>query len=80
MGTTRYWVVGGEFRSPEFDALIDGTGRIWGPFETRGDAEGLWREVSEQRRWSCCTRFTSSRRTSPARSPSGARVSLLGCQ
>ena len=58
MGTTRYWVVGGEFRSPEFDALIDGTGRIWGPFETRGDAEGLWREVSEQRRWSCCTRFT----------------------
>ena len=58
MSTTRYWVVGGEFRSPEFDALIDGTGRIWGPFETRGDAESVWREESEQRRWSCCTRFT----------------------
>jgi hypothetical protein len=58
MSMTRFWVVGGEFRSPEFDALIDGTGRIWGPFETRGDAESVWREESEQRRWSCCTRFT----------------------
>jgi hypothetical protein len=58
MSTTRYWVVGGEFRSPEFDALIDGGGKIWGPFETRGDAENVWREESEQRRWSCCTRFT----------------------
>jgi hypothetical protein len=58
MSTTRYWVVGGEFRSPEFDALIDGTGKLWGPFETRGDAENVWREESEQRRWSCCTRFT----------------------
>jgi hypothetical protein len=58
MSMTRYWVVGGEFQSPEFDALIDGTGRIWGPFETRGDAESVWREESEQRRWSCCTRFT----------------------
>jgi len=58
MSTTRYWVVGGAFRSPEFDALIEGTGRIWGPFETRGDAENVWREESERRRWSCCTRFT----------------------
>ena len=58
MSMRRFWVVGGEFQSPEFDALIDGTGRIWGPFETRGDAESVWREESEQRRWSCCTRFT----------------------
>jgi hypothetical protein len=58
MSTTRYWVVGGEFQSAEFEALIDGTGRIWGPFETHGDAHSVWREESEQRRWSCCTRFT----------------------
>jgi hypothetical protein len=58
MSTTRYWVVGGEFRSAEFDALIDGTGRIWGPFGTHSDAESVWREESEQQRWSCCTRFT----------------------
>jgi hypothetical protein len=32
MSTTRYWVVGGEFRSPEFEALIDGTGKICGAF------------------------------------------------
>jgi hypothetical protein len=58
MSTERYWVVGGEFQSPEFDALVDGTGRIWGPFAARTDAESVWREESEQRRWSCCTRFT----------------------
>jgi hypothetical protein len=58
MSTTRYWIIGGEFRSPKFDALIDGTGRIWGPFETHSDAESVWREESEQHRWSCCTRFT----------------------
>jgi hypothetical protein len=38
--------------------VIDGTGKIWGPFETRCDAESVWRNESEQRRWSCCTRFT----------------------
>jgi hypothetical protein len=58
MSTTRYWVVGGEFRSPEFDALIDGSGRIWGLFQAHSDAESVWREKSEQLRWSCCTRFT----------------------
>jgi len=58
MSTSRYWVVGGTFQSFEFDALIDGTGRIWGPFETRGDAETIWREASERHRASCCTRFT----------------------
>ena len=58
MSTTRYWVVGGEFLSVEFDSLIHGTGRMWGPFETRSDAESVWREESEQLRWSCCTRFT----------------------
>jgi hypothetical protein len=58
MSTSRYWVVGGTFQSLEFDALIDGSGRIWGPFETRSDAETIWREASEQNRWSCCTRFT----------------------
>jgi hypothetical protein len=58
MSATRYWVIGGEFRSPEFDALLDGSGRIWGPFESHGDAESVWRQASEQHRWSCCTRFS----------------------
>jgi hypothetical protein len=58
MSAIRYWVIGGEFRSTEFDALIDGSGRIWGPFETHSDAASVWREESEQHRWSCCTRFT----------------------
>jgi hypothetical protein len=58
MATTRYWVVGGEFRSAEFDELIGGTGRMWGPFDMRSDAESVWREESELYRSSCCTRFT----------------------
>lgn len=86
MNTTRYWVGGGEFRSPEFDALIDGTGRIWGPFETRGDAENVWREESERRRWSCCTRFTVLAENiagplivdgAAVRSPAPSRLSMI---
>jgi hypothetical protein len=58
MNDHRYWVVGGEFRSTQFDELLDGSGRVFGPFESRSDAEQVWRDTSEQHRSSCCTRFT----------------------
>ena len=58
MISAHYWVIGGEFRSLDFDRLNEGTGRIWGPFATYGDAEHVWRENSEQHRSRCCTRFT----------------------
>jgi hypothetical protein len=58
MSKSRFWVVGGQFRSLEFEEIVDGTECLFGPFDTRDDAERRWREVSEENRWRCNVRFT----------------------
>jgi hypothetical protein len=58
MSNGRFWVVGGQFQSLEFEKIVDGTERLFGPFDTRDDAECAWREVSEENRWRCTVRFT----------------------
>jgi hypothetical protein len=58
MQFTRYWVIGGEFTSTEFETLIEGTQRVLGPFESRGEAERTWRDVSEGHRPQAQVRFT----------------------
>lgn len=40
--TTRYWVVGGEYRDPEFRNLVPGTERIVGPFDDERKARNEW--------------------------------------
>jgi hypothetical protein len=54
----RFWVVGGEYTSLGFEALVSGTERVFGPFPTRDHAERVWREQSEEHRWKCTVRFT----------------------
>jgi hypothetical protein len=46
--TTRFWVIGGEYRDPAFQALIPGTEKMAGPFadEARARTEG--------QRLTCC--------------------------
>ena len=46
--TTRYWVVGGEYRDPEFRSLIPGTEKIAGPFEDERKAHKEWLRLT------CC--------------------------
>ena len=46
--TTRYWVIGGEYRDPSFGALIPGTERMAGPFEDEGRAKTEWQRLT------CC--------------------------
>jgi hypothetical protein len=58
MASHRFWVVGGEFLTLEFDQMIYGTERLFGPFDTHADAERAWRDVSEQHRSRCTVRFT----------------------
>jgi hypothetical protein len=53
----RFWVIGGTYTSLSFDRLIDGTEHLFGPFPTHGEAERAWRDVSEQHRSECTTRF-----------------------
>ena len=40
--TTRYWVIGGEYRDPEFRALVPGTETMAGPFEDERRARTEW--------------------------------------
>jgi hypothetical protein len=58
MSSIRFWVVGGQFRSLGFDEIVGGTERLFGPFDTRDDAERTWRSISEQHRAQCTVRFT----------------------
>jgi len=58
MSNSRFWVVGGEYRSLAFDEVVEGTQRLIGPFDQRAKAENTWREVSERHRANCTVRFT----------------------
>lgn len=54
----RFWVIGGEYKTVQFDQMVDGTERLFGPFVDRGEAESTWRMQSERHRSQCCTRFS----------------------
>jgi hypothetical protein len=58
MSDMRFWVVGGEFRSFEFEELMEGTERVFGPFASRNAAEAVWRATSERHRPQATVRFT----------------------
>ena len=58
MSNSRYWVVGGQYRSLDFSEVVDGTQHLIGPFDRRDAAEHSWREVSEKHRSNCTMRFT----------------------
>ena len=57
--TTRFWVVGGEYRDPDFRALIPGTEKMVGPFEDERKARNEWiRLTYEPRTNSATTRYS----------------------
>ncbi len=58
MEAQRFWVVGGEYRSLDFDDMIAGTEKLVGPLATRAQAEAKWREMSERHRGSATVRFS----------------------
>jgi hypothetical protein len=45
---TRYWVIGGEYRDPQFTRLVPGTETMAGPFEDERKARTEWTRLS------CC--------------------------
>jgi hypothetical protein len=58
MENQRFWVIGGEYRSLDFDQMVAGTEQLVGPLATRGQAEEKWREMSEKHRREATVRFT----------------------
>ena len=58
MSNARFWVIGGEYRSLDFNEIIDGTQCLLGPFEQQDIAQRNWRDLSERHRSNCTARFT----------------------
>lgn len=58
MSMQHFWVVGGEYRSLSFDALVPGSAEAEGPFPSRREAEDAWRRLSEGQRHRCTVRYT----------------------
>jgi hypothetical protein len=55
---TRYWVVGGKYATMDFECLVQGTERVFGPFGCVDDAKSMWRSVTEKTRCQATVRYT----------------------
>ena len=54
----QFWVIGAEFISVDCDAQVPGTSRVFGPFQSYGDAQEVWRERSLASRSQATTRYS----------------------
>lgn len=69
----QYWVIGGEYRCVKFQAVVPGTERVYGPFQSYEDANRIWRQRSLESRASATTRYSIVSNTpNPARQPVAA--------
>ena len=55
--TTRYWVLGGEYRNCRFDEVVPGTEEISGPFPDLNRAQTEWTRLSFRDRLGATTRY-----------------------
>ena len=44
--TKRFWVIGGEYRDPDFRALIPGTEKMCGPYADEARARTEWTRLT----------------------------------
>ncbi|MCA0400179.1 MAG: DUF4170 domain-containing protein [Proteobacteria bacterium] len=69
----QYWVIGGEYNCVEFQEVIPGTARVFGPYVDFEQANQVWRERSLASRSSATTRYTIvSNAMNPARRQNAA--------
>jgi hypothetical protein len=55
--STRFWVIGGEYRSTRFEDLKPGTEKLLGPYPSMYDARKAWRGLSMASMACAMTRF-----------------------
>ncbi|WP_294123010.1 hypothetical protein [Sphingomonas sp.] len=55
--TTRYWVLGGDYRDCRFDAIVPGTEEISGPFPDLFRARTEWTRLSFRDRLCATKRY-----------------------
>ncbi len=69
----QFWVIGGEYNCVEFQEVLPGTARVFGPYQTYEEANQVWRERSLASRSSATTRYSIvSNSANPARQQSAA--------
>ena len=54
----QYWVIGGEYQCVEFQAVVPGTERVFGPYRSYEEADRKSRERSSASRSSATTRYS----------------------
>ena len=54
----QFWVVGGKYKTLDFQYLVQGTERVFGPFARIEDAQDTWRSVTETTRCHATVRYT----------------------
>jgi hypothetical protein len=54
----RFWVIGGEYTDTRFSQLVDGTGRMFGPFGDWSEARQVWDRIASETRSICTARYT----------------------
>jgi len=58
MNELKYWVVGGEYESTDFQSVIKGREVASGPFFSRDEALRVWRQLSEVNRPCALTKYS----------------------
>jgi Domain of unknown function (DUF4170) len=53
-----FWVVGGRYRDASFADLQEGSGELFGPFLSYGEALASWRERTATTRAQATVRYT----------------------
>lgn len=54
----QYWVIGGEYACTQFEQVVPGTERVYGPFMSYEEARRTWREQSLASRARATVRFS----------------------
>ena len=54
----QFWVIGAEYSDLQFVHPVDGTTRLFGPYENYQDARELWRARVMMSRHEATTRYT----------------------
>jgi hypothetical protein len=57
MDSACFWVIGGEYTDTHFERLVEGTGQVYGPFDSYDKAKEVWEHQSVATRCRALMRF-----------------------
>jgi len=54
----RYWVIGGKYKSTDFETIVKGSEEVVGPFTSWEQALEKWKKLSEETRSNAMMRYS----------------------